>query len=147
MEIINYETLAMLEKLDVELAKAYAKRCINAPEPSKEEKEASKQTFVFNGGTQTLNVNCNIIKTGKSSNRKTNSSSNASSDASSSSNKPGNPAPPPSDPTPPPPVDPNEAEALNEDTDSADDDTVDEAEELQVNISNDDLDTVPSFII
>ena len=143
MEVINPETLALLKELDAELAKAYAERCLNAPEPSQKEKEANKQTFVFHDGSQTVNVNCNFIE--GSSNRKKNSSSNASSNVSSSSNKPGNPAPPSSDPTPPPPVDPNEAEALNEDVDNVDDE-VDEAEETEVNINNDDLDTVPNFV-
>lgn len=145
MEVINLETLAMLKELDAELAKAYAERCLNAPEPSQKEKEADKQTFVFHDGNQTVNVNCNFIE-GKSSNRKTSSSSNASSNVSSSSNKPGNPAPPSSDPTPPPPpLDLNEAEALNEDVDNVDDE-VDEAGETEVSINNDDLDAVPDFI-
>ena len=145
MEVINPETLAMLKELDTELAKAYAERCLNAPEPSQKEKEANKQTFVFHDGSQTVNVNCNFIE-GKSSNRKTNSSSNASSNVSSSSSKPGNPAPPSVDPTPPPPpVDSNEAEALNEDVDNVDD-GVDEVGETEVSINNNDLDTVPDFI-
>ena len=145
MEVINPETLALLKELDADLAKAYAERCLNAPEPSQKEKEANKQTFVFHDGSQTVNVNCNFIE-GRSSNRKTNSSSNASSNASGSSNKPGNPAPPPPDLTRQPPVDPNEAEALNQGTDGADDDMVDEMEEPTVNISNDDIDRVPNFI-
>lgn len=144
MEIINPETLAMLSALDPELAKAYAERCLNAPEPSQKEKEANKQTFVFNDGQQTVNVNCNFIK--GHSNRKANSSSNASSNASSSSNKPGNPTPPSPNPTPPPSVDPNEAQVLNEDADNADVDVVDEVEVTEVDISNDDLDAVPNFI-
>ena len=154
MEVINPETLAMLKELDAELAKAYAERCLNAPEPSQKEKEANKQTFVFHNGNQTVNVNCNFIE-GKSSKRKTNSSSNASSDASSSSNKPGNPSPPspPQQELTAPTLNQEEADALKSNDESGDlvENEVEEVDNASTTTSTDssdinDIDTVPKFI-
>ena len=151
MEIINPETLAMLTALDPELAKAYAERCLNAPEPSQKEKEANKQTFVFHNGEQTVNVNCNFIE-GKSSNRKANSSNNTSSNASSSSNKPGNPAPPapPQQELTAPTLNQEEADALKSDNESGDLIDEDEVNEVDTTTSSsldlNDLNTVPNFI-